>query len=255
MGIVAVAGDMTTTTAVALTAGWPAADDTILVEADPTGGDLAAWFDLPAIPSLSTVVTRVLDGSWPDIERHTRLADNGLRVIPAPARAGEAAQAVGEATRSIVGSLAALRSPTTIADVGRLPPTPSSHPFLGAAAATVVVHRQAPHSARAAAVRLRRLVDQLEALAASPQPIVVAVVGARPFDRTEIERFLADVVGAAPVVALPVDPLTAAVFAGRTGVSRRRLERLPLMRAARELAVAVERSIAPATGALWRAAR
>lgn len=255
MGIVAVTGDVATTTAVALGAGWSAADDVILVEADPTGGDLAAWFDLSAVPSLSTVVTRVLDGAWPDIERHTRLAANGLRVVPAPARAGEAAQAVAESARSLVGSLAALRSPVTIADVGRLPSVPSSHPFLGAAAVTVLVHRQAAQSVRAAAVRLQRLAEQVDVLTRSPQPVVVAVVGARPFDVVEIERFLADVSGTAPIVALPDDPLTAAVFAGRTGVSERRLSRLPLMRAARDLAAAVERSIAPTAGTLWRSAR
>lgn len=255
MAIVAVAGDLTTTTAVALAAGWPVTTDTILVEADATGGDLAAWFDLPATPSLSTVVTRVRDGAWPDIERHTRLADNGLRLIPAPTRAGEAAQAVGEAARALVPSLAALRAPVTIADVGRLQPAPVTHPFVGAAAAVVVVHRQAPQSARAAAVRLQRLTDQLAELAASPTPVVVAVVGSRPFDLDEIGRFLADDAGASAVVGLPDDPLAAAVFAGRTGVSPRRLTRLPLVRAARDLAGTVDRLLAPAAGALWRTAR
>jgi MinD-like ATPase involved in chromosome partitioning or flagellar assembly len=259
VGIVAVAGDLTTTTAVALAAGWPITADTLLVEADRSGGDLAAWFDLPVAPSLSTVVTRVLDGAWPDIERHTRLAGNGLRVLPAPARAAEAAQAVSESARVVVPSLAALRSPVTIADVGRLLPIPATHPFVGAAAVTVVVHRQSPQSARAAAVRLRRLtdqlVDQLAAGAPSPNPVVVAVVGAQPFGAAEIERYVADSVEAVPVVGLPDDPLAAAVFAGRTGVSPRRLARLPLVRAAGDLAGVVERALAPAASALWRTAR
>ena len=119
MAIVAVAGDACTTTAVALASAWPASEDALLVEADTTGGDLAAWFDMTPSPSLSTVVTSVLDGSWPEIERLTRLADTGLRLIPAPARAGEAAQAVGEAARSLVDTMAALRSPVVIADAGR----------------------------------------------------------------------------------------------------------------------------------------
>lgn len=253
--MVAVTGDLTTTTAVALAAGWPVAEDTLLVEADPTGGDLAAWFDLAANPSLSTVVTRVLDGAWPGIERHTRLAPNGLRVLPAPARAAEAAQAVGESSRSLVTSLAALRSPITIVDTGRLPAPPTAHPFVGAAALTLLVHRQSTQSARAAAVRLQRLADQLGSLAASPNPVVVAVVGAQPFDLSEIERFVADAAGATPVVGLPDDPLAAAVFGGRTGVSPRRLARLPLVRAARDLAEVVDRALAPASRALWRSAR
>lgn len=245
MGIVAVAGDLTTTTAVALASGWPVTDDVVLVEADPTGGDLAAWFDLPATPSLSTVVTRVLDGAWHGIEDHVRLAGNGLRVLPAPARSAEAARAVGESARSVVPSLAALRSPVPIVDVGRLTLPVAGHPFLGAASVVVLVHRQADQSARASAVRLQRLADQLGVLTSSAAPVVVAVVGNRPFGLDEIEPFLAHAAGSTPVVGLPHDPLTAAVFAGRTGVSARRLARLPLLRAGRRLADTVERALSP----------
>jgi len=255
MGIVAVAGDLTTTTSVALASAWPISEEAIVVEADPTGGDLAAWFGMPVSPSLSTLVTRVLDGAWPEIERHTRLADSGVRLIPAPTRAAEAAQAVAESARSVVSTLAALRSPVTIADTGSVQSSPASHPFVGAASVTVVVHRQATQSAPAAAVRLQRLADQLDALSALPTALVVAVVGAVPFDLGEIESFLADSVGTTPIVGLPVDDLTAAVFAGRTGVSARRLARLPLFRAARDLAVVAERARLQALDGLWRGAR
>lgn len=257
MGIVAVCGDAATTTAVALTVGWPAADDVILVEADPSGGDLAAWFDLPVEPSLSTLVTRVRDGAWPDIEGHTRIAANGIRLLPAPSRAVEASQAVAESSRSIVPSLAALRSPVTIADAGRLPSIPvadSTNPFLGASAAVVAVHRQATQSARASAVRLERFADHVTELTRVTRPVIAAILGGRPFDLDEIERFLGDA-GPAAVVALPDDPLAAAVFAGRTGVSERRLSRLPLVSAGRHLAAVVERAMSPTTGSLWRSAR
>lgn len=255
MTIVAVAGDVCTTTAVALASAWPVSDDVVLVEADPSGGDLAAWFDLPVTPSLSTVVTRVPDGAWPDVERLTRLADSGIRLIPAPARAGEAGQAVGESARSLVPTLAALRSPVTIADTGRLHLPAAAHPFVGSAAVNVVVHRQAPQSSRAAAVRLQRLAEQLEAFATTPSTLIVAIVGAAPFGMGEIESFLADTVGVNTIVGLPVDDLTAAVYGGRTGVSERRLARLPLARAARDLATVAERSVHDAAGGLWRAAR
>ena len=255
MTIVAVAGDACTTTSVALASAWPVTDDVVLVEADPTGGDLAAWLDMPVTPSLSTVVTRVLDGAWPDIERLTRLADSGVRLIPAPARAGEAGQAVGEAARSLVSTRATLRSPITIADTGRLQRPPGSHPFVGSATVNIVVHRQASQSSRAAAVRLQRLAEQLEAFAATPSTLIVAVVGAAPFDMGESESFLADTVGVNAIVGLPVDDLAAAVYGGRTGVSERRLARLPLARAARDLASVAERSVHEATGGLWRTAR
>lgn len=255
MGIVAVAGDACTTTSVALASAWPVSDDVILVEADQSGGDLAAWFDLPVTPSLSTVVTRVLDGAWPEVERLTRLAESGVRLISAPARAGEAGQAVGESARSLVTTLAALRSPVTIADTGRLQPSPAAHPFVGSAAVTIVVHRQSQQSSRAAAVRLQRLAEQLDMFATTPSTVIVAVVGATPFDIGEIESFLAGSVGSTTIIGLPVDDLAAAVFGGRTGVSERRLARLPLVRAARDLAVVAERALAETAGGLWRAAR
>jgi hypothetical protein len=119
---------------------------------------------------------------------------------------------------------------------------------------TVVVHRQANQSARAAAVRLQRLADHLDALSTSPAAIVIAIVGDVPFDLGEIESFLADSVGATPVVGLPVDELASAVLGGRTGVSERRLARLPLMRAARDLAVTVERSLPAHVASSRRAA-
>lgn len=255
MAIVAVSGELTTTTAVALAASWPVASDTVLAEADPTGGDLAAWFDLPSTPSLSTVVTRVLDGAWPDIERHTRLAENGLRLLSSPPRAVEATQAVGEAARALVPALAALRSPVTIADCGRCPLDPTGHPFVGSAGMHVLVHRQAPQSARASAVRLQRLGEQARVLGGGPAPVVVAVVGATPFGFDEIEDHLVEGSGEVTVVGLPHDPLAAAVLAGRTGVSARRLARLPLMRSARDLAAVAADAIAAVSDGLWRTAR
>jgi MinD-like ATPase involved in chromosome partitioning or flagellar assembly len=248
MCIVAVAGDFCTTTAVALAAAWPAADDVLVVEADPTGGDLAAWFDIPATPSLSTIVTSAPGGAWPEVARLTRLADSGLRLVPAPSRAAEAAQAVTESTRSLVQTLAVRASPVTIADVGGLPIISVANPFLRTAAVTVAVHRQSAQSPRAAAVRLQRFADQLDVIGSTPTTLIVAVVGGSPFDISEIESFLAGAAGVNAVVGLPVDDLAAAVFGGRSGVSTRRLGRLPLVRSAGELARVVRHSISSLSG-------
>lgn len=242
MSIVAVSGDAATTTSVVLAASW-SAGEAMVVEADQAGGDLAAWFDLPAAPSLSTLVTRVRDGQWSEIEHHLQSAPNGLRVLPAPARAIEAARAVSESMRSLVPTLASRRSIVAIADCGH-PAATASHPFLGAAAVHVVVHRQTPHSARAAAVRLQRLDDDLESRLGSPTPLVVAVIGRIPFDVAEIAEFLSSSSGSVTVVALPEDVLTASVIAGRTGVSPRRFARLPLSRAGVELADSVAGALA-----------
>lgn len=257
MSIVAVTGDCCTTTTVALAAAWPVDDDVLLVEGDRTGGDVAAWFDLTETPSLSTAVTQVPDGSWPEIEHLTRLAPNGLRTLPAPARVVEAQQAVGEAGRSLVPTLATLRSPVTIADVGALTDA-ATNPFGQSTSVTIAVHRQASQSPGAAAVRLRRFADaleQLEAKRVGAGTLIAAVIGSTPFDLTEIEGFLADAVGVHTIIGLPVDELAAAVLAGRRGVSERRLGRLPLLRAARHLASAANHALADTTNGHWRAAR
>jgi hypothetical protein len=77
--------------------------------------------------------------------------------------------------------------------------------------------------------------------------VVVAVVGAAPFDVGEISEFIATSAGETRVVGLPVDDLSAAVVAGRTGVSARRLGRLPLFRAASRLAADLDSLLEPAT--------
>jgi MinD-like ATPase involved in chromosome partitioning or flagellar assembly len=251
MAIVAVVGDACTTTTVALAAAWPSSSEALIVEADPGGGDLAAWFDIPVVPSLSTVVTRAVDATWPEIDCHTRLTASGVRLIPGPPSAEEARHAVAESGRSLAPALAAMRSPVAIVDAGAVSHSVSSHPFVASAAVTVVVHRQYSQSSRAAAVRLQRLADQVAAISPTSAGMVVAVIGAQPFGFEQIESFLADAVTTS-VVGLPVDGLTAAVFAGRTGVSARRLARLPLARAARHLAQVVESGVHERAAASWR---
>jgi len=251
MAIVGVIGDACTTTTVALASAWPASSEALIVEADPNGGDLTAWFDLPILPSLSTVVTSALDASWSEIDRHTRLAPSGLRLIPAPPSAAEARRAVAESARWLAPALAAQRSPVAIVDAGR-PTELTSHPFVASAAVTLVVHRQRSESARAAAVRLQRLADQLDEIATAHVGVVVAVIGAEPFDFDQIEAFVGESAGSTPVVGLPVDTLTAAVYAGRSGVSARRLARLPLARAARQLAHVVDGAVNERVAVGWR---
>ncbi|PIE34388.1 MAG: hypothetical protein CSA55_01060 [Ilumatobacter coccineus] len=243
MAIVAVTGDLVTTTSIALALGWPTDDDPVVVEADPAGGDLAAWLDIPVHPSLSTVITRVADGSWPEIEPFVRDTATGVKVIPLSPRAVEAARSVAESARSVVVQMASPQAPTMIVDTGRLSPNPAAHPFVAAASVVVLVHRQTRHSNAAAAVRLQRLADQVDLFASSPGHLVVAVVGNTPFSIDDISHFLADTAGALPVIGLPYDELAASVWAGRDGVSARRANRLPLYRAGRDLALIVHRHL------------
>ena len=251
-------GDLATTTTVALAASWPCdpspsldhpshsdggGTGVLVLEADPTGGSVGAWLDLPASPTLSTVVTRAVDGGWPAVDSLVHDSPSGIRVVPAPTRSMEASRAVAEADRWLFGLLAGLGDPVVVADLGSPVPAHGPPAALGSADVAVVVHRQATQSARAAAVRIERLDELVDLAAGSGCALVLAVVGDAPFDPDEILRFVAARHGAdgalPPLVRLPDDPLAAAVLAGRSGVSARRLARLPLMRAASHLAATV----------------
>lgn len=246
MTLIVVGGDGATTSAVALAAGWPEPDanepdsvgvDVVVVEADPTGGSLAAWLDTPLSPSLSSVVTALHQGStsgatrpsqWSTVDTMIRRSAAGIRFIPAPFRTREASGAIGEAERSLFPLLAALEHTVALVDVGRMDPL-RLPPAVRHADLTVVVHRQDASSAPAATVRLERLAETTEALCDAGADVGLALVGDTPFSLDEVVDF------ARPTEAahsLAFDPLSAAVLAGRTGVSTRRLTRLPLMRSA-----------------------
>lgn len=259
MTVIVLTGDCTTTTALALAARWPAAaahDDstpeqetsgreTIVVESDPRGGSLSGWLDTPASPSLSTVVTALhqAGGSrddprsraalqWATVDPLVQRSPAGPRFIPAPIRSREARTAVHEAVHGLFPLLADVDDTIALVDAGTLDLSQPSQ-AMRFAAITVICHRQATASAQASAVRLDRLAEQAETLTAAGHRTAIALIGDQPFDREEVVSF------AAPRSlswTLPVDPLAAAVLAGRQGVSARRLTRLPLIRLAAAMA-------------------
>ncbi len=250
MTLIAIAGDATTTTTLALAAGWPetagvdAPDgsevdgrDVIVVEADPSGGSLAAWLDTPLSPSLSALVTTLHQSSasgstapkmWKSVDAMIRRSSAGVRFVPAPFLSREARGAINEADHTLFGLLASSEHTVALVDLGRLDPlrlpTTTRHADL-----VVVVHRQEPASAAAATVRLERLAESVDALRTTGHQVALAVIGDEPFSLDEVTAFAAP---GARAWSLAVDALAAQVLAGRTGVSARRLARLPLMRSA-----------------------
>jgi hypothetical protein len=72
----------------------------------------------------------------------------------------------------------------------------------------------------------------------SPVSTRSPVIGRSPFDPAEIGQFVDQALPntVRHTVALSDDPLAAATLAGRSGVSAKRLRRLPLMRDAAKLA-------------------
>ena len=103
MTLLAVCSDASTTTAYALAAMWPS-PDALLMEADPSGGDLAAWLDLPEQPGVATAVTMAPTGSWPVIEAQVQ-QHGGLSVLVMPILAAEASVAAREAAARVVANI------------------------------------------------------------------------------------------------------------------------------------------------------
>ncbi len=241
MSVVALIGDCTTTTSLALAAGAPADRQAILIEADRSGGSLAAWLGTPSSPTLSAIVAALSAGSrdagWGAIEPHVRSSPSGTRFIAAPVRSLEANRAIAEAGTTVFPLLARLAGPTLVADLGRHLASAPPPVLAGLADTIVVCHRQRGAAATAAGVRLERCAELVESLATAGAPTALAVIGDRPFDLAEIADFVSAESGV-DVAAhqLVDDPLAADVLAGRAGVSARRLARLPLMRSAATLA-------------------
>lgn len=258
MPMIVIGGDGATTSALALAAGWPevapdvvgAGSDVIIVEADPTGGSLAAWLDIPLSPSLSSVVTVLHQGSstdanrptqWSMIDAMVRRSASGVRFIPAPFRTREARGAISEAELSLFPLLADVDHTVALVDVGRIDPLrlpmATRHADL-----VMIIHRQDASSAPAATVRLERLAETVEAVRDTGATVGLGLVGADPFSLGEVVDFASP---NGPAFELAPDPLSAAVLAGRTGVSARRLARLPLMRSAALAASELARLVEP----------
>lgn len=245
MTIIAVTGDAATTAAVALAVGWPTGEEVTVLEADPSGGSLAGWLDTPIQPSLATIVANVGTGTGTGTGRSvldtfatvTHRSESGVRFVANAVRARAAHRAVEEAAIAVLPALAA-GGAMIIADAGTHRAGQPPSPALRVADVVVIVHHQASASPAAATVRIERLVEMVEELAHLDAVIVLAVVGDTPFDPAEIGAFVDEAMPdtVRMTMSLADDPLAAAAIAGRTGVSAKRLRRLPLMRDASRLA-------------------
>ena len=229
MSLITMVGDCTTTTCLALAATW--VDDVVVLEADKSGGSLTAWLDTPATPSLSTIVSSS-PVTRSTIDSMTQRSQSGIHFIASPVRSRAANSAINEAATAVFPNLAASTHPVVLADVGRHVASDRPPAILGLANLTVICHRQASASASAETARLDRLVELIDSLDLLGVPLTLLVIGDDPFDPGEIAGFARDTASSSLSEQhfLPDDPLAAAVLAGRSGVSERRLQRLPLMR-------------------------
>jgi hypothetical protein len=133
-----------TTTALALAALWPA-PRRLVIETDPSGGDLGARLGLAPAPGLASLAAAIRHDASPGITwRHAQALPGQVSAVPAPAGAEQAA--------ACLATLAAPRTGTAwldpgdpgavlIADCGRLDPRSPAFAVAARAALTLVLVR------------------------------------------------------------------------------------------------------------------
>jgi hypothetical protein len=236
---------MVTSFAVALAARWPTPGATV-VEADPTGGDLAFRFGHPREPGLSDLATDTrLGGQEPELAAYTQRLPLGVDVVFAPAdqqtqpdphqrsadETGEAVQVVRMVARNCLGLLRhAAAKRLVVVDVGRLGWDSPAMPLAGAADVLLLVAWAGLDAIDA--VQVRR--DRLLALPGMNASVRLVLAGKPPYPAQEI----ADTIGLPLAGVLPEDRRGAAVLAGRARAGRG-WTRLEFPRAARAIALSL----------------
>ncbi len=212
-----------TTTAIALAGVLAGHADTLLVEADPAGGDLLARHGLrpdPGLVGLATAVQR--RGGRVDPRTHAQVLPGGLHVVVAPPSGPHTRAAL----RSAEDLHVALAGPAaTVIDCGRLDEDSPAQSLIMACDVVVIV------SWRSLAA-LQHLRAGLTLLDRDGIMTIVALRGPGTYGDDEISEALG-----LPVVAdLPDDPAAAALLNGRAArAAKRTLRASPLLRAVRAL--------------------
>ena len=216
-----------TTTALAVAS---CIENSIVIEADPDGGILAARYGLGRDPNLASLAASARSGLTQDVlSEHTQLLPGGTRVIVGLPSADRAVTLWRSAGQRIASALASAEDASIVVDAGRLTPTSPLAPLLEAAPLTVIVARPIPED-------LHPLAHRLETLRSQTRELALVLVGDKPYGPGEVaERLGLDVLG---VVAH--DPKAALALAGVSGARGGGwLRRSPLARSTRAVAEAL----------------
>jgi hypothetical protein len=218
------------TAVAALAATWPADRDLLVVEADPSGGDLVVRFDLATEPGLVTLAAagrRELGAGT--LLAHTQelpqlSTDVTARrlLLAAPVAADQA----GAALSSLRGSLAPTLDQVdmdVLVDCGRIDPGSPALELASDADLLVMV-------ARPVVAEVHHLASRLGSV--KPQTLSVLMVGEHPYSVSEV----ATAVSASPLGTLAADARAATVLSEGHPNAARVLRRSRLLRDARALA-------------------
>ncbi|WP_051681534.1 hypothetical protein [Cellulomonas sp. HZM] len=230
-----------TTTARVIASVWPG--PSVLVDADPAGGDLSLWSSAPdGTPldpdtGLLTLAVEARRGAV-QLEQHVQRIDGGLDVLCGVQSPGQVAS-MGPVWPTLGGVLRA-HPGTVVADVGRLGPDSPAMPLALDSDVLVLVVRPTIEGFSHLRERLRWLTSIDSGMRALPALGIVAVAEARDAGTVrDLEQLLAHEGLRVPVLGtVAVDQRSADVVAGRI---QRGIDRSLLVRSARQLVEPVAR--------------
>lgn len=149
-----------TTTALALAGVWPENRQCLLVEADPSGGMVAARFGLQDGPGLASLAAVARRGVHVDLVwRHTQSLPGGVPVLVAPPSAPQAQAVIGDFAAAMAGWSVGEQM-DVIVDCGRLTGFAPMVDVMRNAAGTLLLSRPTADQLRPAVHQLRTLETQ-----------------------------------------------------------------------------------------------
>lgn len=217
----------TTTLALAMTSAL-AHDlgDAALVEADPAGGDLAGLLGLAVDPGMASLAAASRHQSvWPDVRAHAQTLPAGGWALLGSTDPAQAAATITTLASRLSPSLGAA-VPAAVVDCGRWGTSSPTAGILGSVTATAVCIRARVPSIEAVRVRAKDLWE------ATGGRVGLVVCGPDPYGADQIEA-------ATGLRVLGHVPGDARAFSALVGAGRVRVDRLPLVRAARSIADAL----------------
>ncbi|MFI9811529.1 P-loop NTPase family protein [Saccharothrix variisporea] len=201
-----------TTFAAALAACWPRPSRGLLLEADPSGGDLAVRLGVPAGLGVVGVAAAVRHGCDAEaLWRHSRPLPGGWGVVVTPPdadQAGGALSALGDGI-DVVRRAADERGTVVVVDCGRVDERSPAMALVRRSDVVVLL-------TRAYAEDLAHLLNRLDAVGRWGRRAVLLLAGPG-YSAAEVAWTL----GVAPLGRVPWDRVGAAVLCGRSGVGQR----------------------------------
>lgn len=169
-----------TTAALALATAWP--EPTVVVEADPAGGDLgirlhpggSALPETPTVLSLTAAARTKVDGEL--LAGHVHRLNGGVSVVPGAVRREQMTKLD---THALASALCQVRGKTVVADIGQLDTHGSMFELAARSRAVVVVARPEMTSIVRLRERLTRLGADLASARGAP-PLLFALLISNP---------------------------------------------------------------------------